>query len=73
MTLNLGKRGCIGVFVLQSVSPLLLLIPALHRGAVSTLDNGTPWRWPIYPLAIFVVLAVLARDSIPCGMDVLWC
>ena len=38
----------------------LLLIPALRRGPNSIAENGTPWRWPLYPLSAFLVMLVLA-------------
>ncbi|NND96240.1 MAG: hypothetical protein HKN47_02795, partial [Pirellulaceae bacterium] len=39
---------------------LLLLAPAVRRGAALVQDNGTPWDWPLYPLSAFVILAVVA-------------
>lgn len=39
---------------------MLLLIPAVRRGRSLVRHNGTPWRWPLYPLSAFVVLLVLA-------------
>jgi hypothetical protein len=39
---------------------LLLLIPAIRRGADYVGDNGTPWNWPLYPLSLFFVFVVVA-------------
>lgn len=35
---------------------LLLLIPAIRRGPGYVNDNGTPWRWPLYPWTVFLFL-----------------
>lgn len=35
---------------------LLLLIPAIRRGPAYVNDNGTPWRWPLYPGTVFFFL-----------------
>ena len=37
---------------------LLLLVPAIRRGAEGLTPNGTPWQWPLYPLSAFVVVIV---------------
>ncbi len=37
---------------------LLLLIPAIRKGAGYVRANGTPWKWPWYPLCVFVVAVV---------------
>jgi hypothetical protein len=34
------------------------LLPAARRGRPYVEKNGSPWRWPFYPWALFVVLAV---------------
>ncbi len=39
---------------------LLLLVPAMRQGHRLLRKNGTPWRWPLYPLSAFVVIVVLA-------------
>ena len=39
---------------------LLLLIPAIRKAGSLVADNGTPWRWPYYPLTAFAILIVLA-------------
>lgn len=38
----------------------LLLIPAVRQGPLLTRHNGTPWKWPLYPLSAFVILWVMA-------------
>lgn len=37
-----------------------LLAPAIRRGGEAVRDNGSPWRYPLYPLSLFAVLVVLA-------------
>ena len=39
---------------------LLLLIPAVRRGKTLAENNGTPWNWPLFPMSLFFILAVLA-------------
>ncbi len=36
----------------------LMLLPAVWRGARYVAENGTPWRWPLYPWSLFVILLV---------------
>ena len=48
------------LFSLAISAALLLLAPAMRRGGDYVKENGTPWTWPLYPLAAFVVLVVLA-------------
>ncbi|MEO1525629.1 MAG: hypothetical protein AAFX06_09335 [Planctomycetota bacterium] len=47
-------------FSMAIAAALLLLTPAVRRGIDSTKENGTPWSWPLFPLAAFFVLIVLA-------------
>ncbi len=35
---------------------VMLLIPAAHRGRAGVAKNGSPWRWPLYPWSLFVVM-----------------
>jgi hypothetical protein len=35
---------------------LLLLVPAIRKGPDYVNDNGTPWRWPLYPGSVFFFL-----------------
>ena len=59
-----------GLFGFSSAAGLvfLTLLPAVRRGADCVLDNGSPWRWPQYPWALFVMLAI----AVP-GRAVLLC
>ncbi|HEY4311853.1 MAG TPA: hypothetical protein VGN12_20565 [Pirellulales bacterium] len=36
----------------------LTLIPAVRRGAAYVNDNGSPWRWPLYPWVLFGMLGL---------------
>ena len=36
----------------------LTLLPALRRGEHYVAENGTPWRWPGFPLLLFALLAL---------------
>jgi hypothetical protein len=36
----------------------LTLLPAIRRGPDYVHDNGSPWRWPLYPWVLFGLLAV---------------
>ncbi len=36
---------------------VILLVPAARRGSAALNKNGSPWRWPLYPWSLFVVLA----------------
>lgn len=46
----------------------LTLLPAVYRGPRYVANNGSPWRWPLYPWALFVMLAlaVPARAFLLC-------
>jgi hypothetical protein len=59
-----------GLFGFSSVAGLffLALLPAVRRGAACVAANGSPWRWPLYPWALFGVLglAVPARAFLLC-------
>lgn len=48
------------LFSIAFAAAMLLLIPAVALGRRSARRNGTPWRWPWYPLAAFAVITVLA-------------
>jgi hypothetical protein len=47
---------------------LLSLLPAIRRGPDYVRDNGSPWRWPLYPWTLFglLSLAVPARSVLLC-------
>lgn len=36
---------------------LLTLIPSVTKGPEEVAENGTPWKWPLYPYSAFVLLA----------------
>jgi hypothetical protein len=36
----------------------LTLLPAIRRGRQYVANNGSPWRWPLYPWSLFVFLGV---------------
>lgn len=48
------------IFSIAIAASLLLLIPAVRQGRRSVRRNRTPWRWPLFPLAAFFVVLVLA-------------
>src|SRR5262249_31386413 len=59
-----------GLFGFSSFAGLafLTLLPAVRRGPECVRDNGSPWRWPLYPWVLFGVLglAVPARAFLLC-------
>lgn len=59
-----------GLFGFSSVAGLafLTLLPAIRKGPDYVRDNGSPWRWPLYPWALFglLALAVPARAFLLC-------
>ena len=59
-----------GIFAFASVAGLafLTLLPAIRRGAEYVRENGSPWQWPLYPWALFgmLALAVPARAYLLC-------
>jgi hypothetical protein len=59
-----------GLFAFSGVAGLvfLTLLPAVRRGAEGVRDNGSPWRWPLYPWVLFGLLAL----AVP-GRAVLLC
>jgi hypothetical protein len=46
----------------------LTLLPAIRRGREYVRDNGSPWRWPLYPWSPFVLLGfgAAARSFLLC-------
>ncbi len=36
---------------------LLLLVPGARGGAAYVTKNGSPWRWPLYPWSLFLIMA----------------
>jgi hypothetical protein len=59
-----------GLFGFAPLAGLLFLtlLPAIRRGPDYVRDNGSPWRWPLYPWVLFGVLAfaVPARSFLLC-------
>lgn len=55
-------------FSVVAGAALLLLVPAIHRGAAYVADNGTPWRWPWFPWTVFGLLGgcVAVRAALLC-------
>jgi hypothetical protein len=63
-----------GLFGFSAVAAAvtLTLLPAARRGPRYVADNGSPWRWPLYPWALFGLLGVTvpARAYLLCwSMD----
>ncbi len=48
------------IFSVAIALALLPLIPAMRRRSVGLRHHGSPWRFPLYPLSLFVVLLVVA-------------
>ncbi len=48
-----------GLFGFAALAGLVLLslVPAARAGAGLVAGNGSPWRWPLYPWSLFVVMA----------------
>src|SRR5207237_4109870 len=65
-----GEALMWGLFGFSSVAGLvfLTLLPAARRGPGYAADNGSPWRWPLYPWVLFGLLglAVPARAFLLC-------
>src|SRR5262249_2336629 len=47
-----------GIYLFSPIAALTLLtlLPAIRRGPDYVSENGTPWRWPWFPWALFGVL-----------------
>jgi hypothetical protein len=54
-----GPRLQWGLFGFSALAGLVLtsLVPAARAGAAWVAGNGSPWRWPLYPWSLFVVMA----------------
>ncbi len=57
-TLNLSKPWRVLSFSSLAGILLLCLIPAIRRGASYVDNNGSPWRWPLYPWSVFFVVSI---------------
>jgi hypothetical protein len=49
-----------GIFLFPAAAGVttLSLLPAVWKGPSYVAENGTPWRWPLFPWSLFVILAV---------------
>ncbi len=36
---------------------LTCLVPAAHGGRTYVAENGSPWRWPLFPWSLFLIMA----------------
>jgi hypothetical protein len=45
-------------FPLLAAVVCLSLLPAVRRGPQYVRDNGTPWPWPLYPWALFLMIGL---------------
>ncbi|SRR5579883_2659839 len=65
-----GEALLWGLFGFSPIAGLLFLtlLPAIRRGPDYIRDNGSPWRWPLYPWVLFglLALAVPARAFLLC-------
>jgi hypothetical protein len=65
-----GEALLWGLFGFSAAAGLafLALLPAVRRGPAYVRGNGSPWRWPLYPWALFGLLglAVPARAFLLC-------
>jgi hypothetical protein len=54
-----GPRAQWALFGFAVLAGLVLtsLVPAARGGAALVANNGSPWRWPLYPWSLFVVMA----------------
>ena len=55
-------------FAWLAAGSLVLLVPAVAKGAKGIEETGTPWKWPMYPWPAFVFLGVclVARTFAQC-------
>ncbi len=51
--------GLLG-FSLAMAGIVLSLVSAAHAGAALVANNGTPWRWPLFPWPVFAALTLFA-------------
>jgi hypothetical protein len=65
-----GEAVMWGLFAFPVAAGLvfLTLLPSVRRGPDSVRDNGSPWRWPLYPWTLFGMLGVgvLGRSFLLC-------
>ncbi len=46
------------LFPVVTAAIILTLLPAVWAGPQYIKNNGTPWKWPMYPWSMFVILVV---------------
>lgn len=46
----------LSLFPVLSCLLTLSLLPAVWRGSAYCADNGTPWRWPLFPWTLFLFI-----------------
>ena len=56
---QLANAGSV-YFSVAIAAAMLVLVPAVRQGHRGARRNGTPWKWPLFPLTIFGILIVLA-------------
>ncbi len=56
---QLANAGSV-YFSMAVGSAMLVLVPAVRQGHRGVRRNGTPWKWPLFPLTAFGILIVLA-------------
>lgn len=56
--LNIVVQWRVALFPTIAAAITLLLIPAIRRGRAVCENNGTPWKWPLFPWCLFVFLAL---------------
>ncbi len=55
---DFDSRWLLPAFPLICGLAILSLLPAIRRGRKYVTFNGTPWSWPMFPFAAFVLLVV---------------
>ena len=54
---NVLTTNLLACYAIAIAVPLLMLWPAVRRVPTMLENNGTPWRWPMYPWTIPVVMS----------------
>jgi len=53
------RQVALSLFIPIMATLFLLIIPAIHRGRDYAEDNGTPYRFPLFPMSLFALLLPL--------------
>jgi hypothetical protein len=56
--LDVDARWLLAGFPVLCGVAILTLLPAIRKGSGYVAKNGTPWVWPMFPFAAFVLLVV---------------